>query len=121
MLVTHIPVTGSALVLTSVGRSSTREFCLMLSSVSWAYSMQSERTVSNKPGMAGGEEEERGRREEGEVRREEGGNRKTGRGREGEKKEGEEGGREGGRDGGGEREGRRWKEEMNIRLAVNHI
>jgi len=100
MHVTHIPVTGSAVVLTSMGRSSSRELCLMLSSVSWATSMRSERTVSNKPGMAGGEEEERGRREEGEGRREEGGNRKPGRGREGEKKEGRrEGGREGGRGG----------------------
>jgi len=78
--VTHKPVTGSALVLTSMGRSSSREVCLMLSSVSWAYSMQSERTVSSKPGRAGGEEEERVRREEGEGRREEGGNRKTERG-----------------------------------------
>ena len=80
--ITHIPVTGSALVLTSMGRSSNRELCLMLPSVSWAYSMRSERTVSNKPGRAAGEEEERGRREEGEGRREEGGNRKAGRGRE---------------------------------------
>ena len=59
-------------MLTSIGSPSSRELSLTSSSVSCAYSMRSERTVSNKPGMAGGAEEERGRKEEGGRRGREG-------------------------------------------------